>query len=105
MVNCGYRLREAENITLREYSYEMYAHNLRELNKMKDLNYLAWQVQQATATKEKGKKTVPYFKDFKSFFDYEKARAELKGQVAIEQGLINDVNRATFLELMKNANS
>lgn len=98
------RLREAENTTLREYSYEMYAHNLRELNRMKDSNYLAWQIQQATATKEKGKKTVPYFKDFKSFFDYEKARAELKGQVAIKHDN-KDYARATFLELMKNANS
>ena len=98
------RLREAENTTLREYSYEMYAHNLRELTRMKDTNYLAWQIQQATATKEKGKKTVPYFKDVKSFFDYEKARAELKGQVEIENKTTGDA-RATFLELIKNANS
>lgn len=104
MVLCGYRLREAENTTLREYSYEIYAYNLRELGKMKHLNLLAWQNQQATATKEKGKKTVPYFPDFKSFFDYEKARAELTGQVDVKRDE-KDGSRATFLELMKNANS
>lgn len=63
---------EAEQITLREYSYEMHAHSLRQVDKDRDIHLLAWQINQAQATKKVGNKTVGYFKDFSEFFDYDK---------------------------------
>lgn len=72
-------LYEAEKMTLREYSYEMHAHGLKEVDKERNIHLLAWQINQAQATKQKGKKTEAYFKDFREFFDYEKRIKALTG--------------------------
>ena len=89
-------LHEAEKITLREYSYEMFAYNLRDIDKEKDIHLLAWQINQAQATKQKGKKTEAYFKTFKDFYDYEKRIKGLSG---------NEEKLDSFSKLMSKANS
>ena len=51
----------------------MKAVRLARIDKEYDMHMQAWLNHQVTGTKEQGKKHVPIFKDFKSFFDYEKA--------------------------------
>ena len=89
-------LYEAEKITLREYSYEMFAFNLKSVDKDRDIHLLAWQINQAQATKQKGKKTESYFKQFTDFFDYEKRINGLTKRETKEE---------TLSKLMSKANS
>ncbi len=72
-------MQQAEETTLREYSFLMYAHALKQVDKEFEINLLAWQVEQAGATKKVGKDIKPYYKTFKDFFDYEKRVKEVTG--------------------------
>lgn len=55
-------------ITMRDYQLMMKAVNYKLVDKQRDLHVQAWLNVQAKATKQKGKKTVPYFKSFAEFF-------------------------------------
>lgn len=61
----------------------MKAFNLSQIDKQYDMHMQAWLNHQVTATKNVGSKDKPkmepVFKDFKSFFDYEKAIKSLEG--------------------------
>lgn len=87
-------LYEAEKMTLREYYYEMYSFNLREIDKEQDIHLLAWQINQAQATKKKGNKTVPYFNNFNDFFNYEKRINGLKPKTKTESALSGLLKKA-----------
>lgn len=63
---------EVECMTLEEYAYRMKAYALTRVDIEYDMHMQAWLNVQAGSTKKKGKETVPKFKDFKEFFDYEK---------------------------------
>jgi hypothetical protein len=56
-------------ITLRQYTLIMKAVRLRLLDKERDIHAQAWLNVQAKATKQRGKKIVPYFNTFDEFFN------------------------------------
>lgn len=68
----GYSLHEAEEMTLREYSYMMHVFNLKRIDQERDLHMQAYLNHAVTSTKSIGKKQVPAYKTFKDFYDYEK---------------------------------
>jgi len=68
----GYSLHEAEEMTLREYTYMMHVYNLKRVDKERDIHMTAFLNHAVTATKQVGKKQVPVYKTFKDFYDYEK---------------------------------
>ena len=57
-------------ITLRQYFLMTKAIRLQLIDNARDIHMQAWLTQQAKATKQRGKKTVPYFKNFDEFFPY-----------------------------------
>ncbi|MPM55283.1 hypothetical protein SDC9_102077 [bioreactor metagenome] len=99
----GKSLAEAEIMTLREYTYEMEAYQLRQVDEEYRINLLAWQINQAQATKTKGsgknQKTLPYYESFKKFFDYEKRINEVNGTAG------KTITDNTLSRLMGKANS
>lgn len=72
-------MREVEDMTLREYLFRMKAHSLSRVDKERDMHLQAWLNVQASSTESKGNKTVPKFKTFKEFFDYEKRERSILG--------------------------
>ena len=67
-------------MTFREYSFEIHAYRLRHLDERHRMHLQAWTSHQVTSTKKQGDKTVPVFKSFKDFFDYEKELKEIEGK-------------------------
>ena len=67
MVKLGKTLREAENMTLRELSYEIYAYEKRYIEQVKLIDLQAWQNKQVQAEKKRGNKLIPYFDNFEQF--------------------------------------
>jgi len=57
-------------ITLKQYFLMIKAIRLQLIDKERDLHAQAWLNVQAKATKQRGKKTVPYFKTFNEFFKH-----------------------------------
>ena len=55
-------------ITLKQYGLMMEAAKLQQTDKHRDIHALAWLTMQAKATKQRGDKTVPYFKSFEDFY-------------------------------------
>lgn len=55
----------------------MKAYQLSRVDKEYELHLQAWLNQQAQATKSKGKKTVPVFRTFNDFFNYEERVNEI----------------------------
>lgn len=66
-------------MTIAEYLYRMKAHALQRVDVEYDLHLSAWLHIQAQVTEQKGKKTVPKFKTFKEFFDYEERVKMIEG--------------------------
>jgi len=58
----------------------MKAVRLQLLDKERDLHAQAWLNVQAKATKQRGKKVVPYFKSFDAFFSYPEEDSPAKRQ-------------------------
>lgn len=54
-----------------EYEARMYAYHLREIDKEEEMYLQAWLIQQAQATKEKGKYQVSVYDSFTDFFNKE----------------------------------
>lgn len=76
----GYQsLSDIEEMTLYEYEIKMQAHNLAQVDKEFDMHLQAWLNHAVTATKEQGKNTVPVYKNFKEFYDYDKRLKETEG--------------------------
>lgn len=66
-------------MTFREYSFEIHAYRLRDLDARQRIHLQAWVNQRAKATKAQGKNTVPAYKTFKDFFDYENELKVIEG--------------------------
>lgn len=65
-------LDEVEDMTLQEYELRMKAFNLSRIDRERELHWQAFLNNAVQQTKERGKRTVPVYPTFKSFFDYEK---------------------------------
>lgn len=94
MVKLGKTLREAENMTLREFTYEIYAYEKRYIEQVKLIDLQAWQNKQVQAEKKRGNKLIPYFDDFEQFSIAYRMENEKQEQD----------NDLTLIELLKNAN-
>lgn len=95
MVKLGKTLREAENMTLREFSYEIYAYEKRYIEQVKLIDLQAWQNKQVQAEKKRGNKLIPYFDSFEQFSLAYRMENEKQEQ---------QNNDLTLIELLKNAN-
>ena len=62
---------EVDDLLLDEYLLLMKAYNLKRVDKEFDYHLQAWLSQQVQATEQRGKRSVPVYKIFKDFFDYE----------------------------------
>ena len=60
-----------DGLLLDEYLLLMKSYNLKRVDKEHDYHLQAWLNQQVQATEQRGKKSVPVYKNFKDFFDYE----------------------------------
>lgn len=69
-----------DKITMREYGLLMKAHKLAFIDKQNDMHWQAWLSVQAGAQKERGKKLVPVYQEYKQFFDYEKELKKAGGR-------------------------
>lgn len=63
---------EAKRTTLAEYEILMQAKSLANVDERFKSAYSAWMNTQAQATKQRGKKAVPYYEKFEKFFNYER---------------------------------
>lgn len=72
-------------MSLFEYQMLMKAHSLKSLDLDYKAHKQAWINQQVQATKEQGKKTVPVYRNFKQFFDYEKMEQEILGAKKVKK--------------------
>lgn len=71
---------EIRRMTLAEYYLRIDAYKLQRVDREYDIHLQAWVNNQAKAEKKKGKNTVPYFKSFDKFYDYEKRIEEVTGK-------------------------
>lgn len=67
MILFGVTLEQAEKMTMREYSFNLYAYEKRYIEKVKMIDLQAWQNNQVKATKKRGKTQVPYYDSFEEF--------------------------------------
>ena len=105
MVKFGFSLYEAEQMTLREYTYEMYAWNLREIDALNKIDMQAWQIVQAGAEKKQGKKIVPAFKHFKDFTNTDKMRDEFLSGYGLGKTQRLAKNKKELIKLLRLANN
>lgn len=63
---------EIDHMLLKEYTMRLKAMSLSRVDKERDLHWQAYLNMVVQSTKERGKKQVPVYPTFKSFFDYEK---------------------------------
>ena len=84
---------------LDEYLLLMKAYNLKRVDKEYDYHLQAWLSQQVQATEQRSKKSVPVYKNFKDFFDYEERVNEILKPEPKE------VNRTNIELLLLKANS
>ena len=93
----GYSLHQAEEMTLREYSYMMHVYNLKRVDQERDMHMQAFLNHAVTSTKKLGNKQVPVFKSFKDFYDYEKEINKLLKPQIKDSGFRNLVLEANSL--------
>ena len=87
-------------MTIKEYGLRMKAYRLKHVDELHKMHLQAWLTSQATATKQKGKKTVPYFKSFEDFFDLVEEEKKILGAPPAE------IERSRSLsDLFRKANS
>lgn len=72
-------IRDIERMTLYEYEIRKTACQIDTLNRRREIHEQAWANHNVQATKKAGNKEVPYFKNFRQFFDYEKQFNEIMG--------------------------
>ncbi|HIB1875465.1 TPA: hypothetical protein ACWWCX_002778 [Enterococcus faecium] len=91
------KIEEVERMTIAEYELRQKAFNLKRIDTEYYIHLLAWKNNEVQARKKEGKKEVPVYKTFKSFFDYEK---KVQQHISVE----NDKDK-TFSKLLRKANS
>lgn len=78
----------------------MKAYRLRHVDELYKMHLQAWLNNQATATKQKGKKTVPFFKSFDEFYDIQEEEKKILGISEKET-----VRKKSLSDLFMSANS
>lgn len=73
-------LDDVDRLTMKEYRLLTKAYKIRRFEEELHIAKQAYENFAATATKEKGRKRVPVFRDFRSFFDYEARYSEIVGE-------------------------
>lgn len=96
----GYTFHEAECMTLREYSYEIHAYKLRQLDKRRDMHLQAYLSHVVTGVEKRGKKHVPVYPTFKDFFDFEKEERKL-----LQPKKLEDPSRIELMKAIASFNS
>ena len=91
------KIEEVERMTITEYELRQKAFILRRIDKEYYIHLLAWKNSEVQARKKEGKKEVPVYKTFKSFFDYEKKVQQVIGS--------ENEKDETFVNLLRKANS
>lgn len=89
---------EIDRMTISEYQLRQKAYQLRQLDQEYFLHLAAWKNYEVQAQAKKGKKQVPVYPTFQSFFDYEKLQEKIVGY--LPQG-----ENQKFLDLVKKANT
>jgi len=69
-----------ECMTLDEYRLRMKAYQLTRVDREYFIYLQAWVNRDVQSEKKKGRKTEPYYKLFKDFFDYEKRMRTIDGK-------------------------
>ena len=104
------RLYDVEMMTLSEFYYLRYAQEYKEIDDMHKLHLSAFLTRNATVTKNVGTEKSPkeeyVFKDFKEFFDYEKALKQIDEGIAEPKKEEKPINkRLSPAEIAKQRNS
>lgn len=73
-------LEEVDNMTLEEYQWRMKAYSLQRLDQEYFIHKQAYLNHVVQATKERGRKTVPVYPTFDSFFDHKAHERAILGQ-------------------------
>lgn len=94
-------LLDFERMTVHEYSIRMTAVALRRLDQKELIHQQAWANWQIQATETRGKKEVPKYRTFDSFFNKQKLENEILG---VETSNYKTESDKKLMQLMKNAN-
>lgn len=95
----GVSLKEAEEMTFREFSFKSIALRKQLIDKERTYHWQAWLNNQAQAQVQSGKKTRPRFQRFSEFFDasaYEKAMFHTDDRNLTDTTLINKLLKANL---------
>ena len=101
------RIEEVKSLTLADYEVLISAVSLRNIDKSFYASYQAWLNQQVKATKKRGKKIIPYFKDFDKFYNVKKEEDKVWRHIThdySEENKNDDVD-IEFLNLIKKVNN
>ena len=94
---------DVARMTIPEYEMRIKAYQYEELDKQRDLHYLAFLNQAVQSTTGKGKSQKMKYTSFDKFFDYEKQAKMIEGET--EQAEEMDEHKKELLRLIKKANS
>lgn len=74
-------MKEIERMTLKEYFWRIEAYRMREFENLYKMHQQAFINQVAKSTEKKGNKIEPKYKTFDEFFNYERKRREILGDL------------------------
>lgn len=94
---------EIDRMTIPEYEMRIKAYQYEELDKQRDLHYLAFLNQAVQSTTGKGKSQKMKYTSFDKFFDYDALAKRIEGES--EQVEEMDEHKKELLRLIKKANS
>ena len=90
-------------MTIPEYEMRIKAYQYEELDKQRDLHYLAFLNQAVQSTTGKGKSQKMKYTSFDKFFDYDKLAKQIEGESDQTEDM--DEHKKELLRLIKKANS
>ena len=90
-------------MTIPEYEMRIKAYQYDELDKQRDLHYVAFLNQAVQSTTGKGKSQKMKYTSFDKFFDYEELAKKIEGET--DQTEEMDEHKKELLRLIKKANS
>ncbi|WHT26026.1 hypothetical protein OH471_09315 [Enterococcus faecium] len=86
---------QMDRLTISEYRLRQKAHQLKMLDKEYLIHLAAWKNYEVQAQEKKGKKQVPIYQTFKSFFDYKQKEQEIiRVKEVIDSELVNLIKKA-----------
>lgn len=78
-------MQEIERMTLKEYAWRVEAYRVREFEELYKVHRQAFIHQAVKSTERRGNKIEPKYKTFDEFFNYEKKRREILGDLYNEK--------------------